>query len=122
MGIRLHSAKVYDVQYNDCARFNYAQEYINPIINVLAEYSMWCDNDDYPCGASTLEVPKEPFLKNLEYIINPNNEWEYQEELNEAIQSLLKHTDIDKNYLYENLKLISERADTNNDYIHFAWF
>lgn len=122
MGVRLHSAKVYDVQYNDCGRFNYAQEYVNPIIDLLSENEAWFDNPDYVEGSSVLEVSIYPFKENLEHIITPNNEWEYQEGLEDLIKSMEQHTDIDRNYLYEELKKLVDLADKGNNYVHFSWF
>ena len=46
MGLRLHSASKYEIEYGDKADFNYQQDKINAIIDALAEGD--CD-DEFLC-------------------------------------------------------------------------
>lgn len=122
MGHRLHSAIKYEVKYGDCA-FNYAQPHINPIIEVLAEGDSSYEGEflDY---ADTLSASREKLVKNVEYIKVTESDWEGQENLNELIEYMEDddECDIDREYLYKQLKHIINQSDENNDYVHFAWF
>jgi hypothetical protein len=122
MGHRLHSAIKYEVKYGDCA-FNYAQPHINPIIEVLAEGDSSYEGEflDY---ADTLSASREKLVKNVEYIKVTESDWEGQEDLNELIEYMEDddECDIDREYLYKQLKHIINQSDENNDYVHFAWF
>lgn len=122
MGHRLHSATKYEVKYGDCA-FNYAQPHINPIIEVLAEGDCGYEGEflDY---ADTLSASREKLVKNIEYIKVTESDWEGQEDLNELIENMEDddECDIDREYLYTQLKKIVNQSDKNNDYVHFAWF
>lgn len=124
MGCRLHSATTYEVAYNSKAVFNWASNRINPIIECLSDGDFWCDEQDCIEGAKILEGNRENLLKNVEHIINPNPEWENQEVLDELIEEMEndEDCDIDKEYLYTNLKNLIENADTRCDYVHFSWF
>lgn len=122
MGHRLHSAIKYEVNYGDCA-FNYAQPHINPIIEVLAEGDC-CYEGDFLDYADTLSASREKLVKNVEYIKVTESDWEGQEDLNELIESMEDddECDIDREYLYTQLKHIINQSDENNDYVYFAWF
>lgn len=122
MGHRLHSAIKYEVKYGDCA-FNYAQPHINPIIEVLAEGDC-CYEGDFLDYADTLSASREKLVKNVEYIKVTESDWEGQEDLNELIEYMENddECDIDREYLYTQLKHIINQSDENNDYVHFAWF
>ena len=54
--------------------------------------------------------------------INPDEGWEWQEDLDDAIETMQKDGEIDREYLYKGLKKLIENADTRNEYVHFAWF
>lgn len=123
MGHRLHSAMKYDVKYGDNASFNWAQEHINPIIDCLAEGETWFSGE-YVGGADQCEAPRELLLANIERIISPNSEWLWQEALDELIEDMEndKECNIDRQYLYKQLKSIVEQSDPNCYCVHFAWF
>lgn len=121
MGLRLHSAIKYEVKYGDCA-FNYAQNHINPIIELLAEDCGY--EGDYLEFSNTLSAHRDNLIKNVERIKTPDDDWEHQEELNELIEYMENDSEcgIDRDYLYTQLKKIINQSDPNNDYVHFAWF
>ena len=122
MGHRLHSAKKYDIQYSDASAFNWCQEEINEILYCLAEGDMAYD-DESLIFSNTLWGNRANLQKNITKIISPNNEWEYQDELNEKLEALCKkYQDITNYSLYRNLKEIIEQSDPNCEDIHFAWF
>lgn len=121
MGLRLHSATKYEVEYNSKAVFNYASHIINPIITILSEDDYWA-NDDYIVNATILEANRENLLANVEKIMNPDENWEWQEELNMAIETMENRSEINREYLYKELKNLIESADTRCDYVHFSWF
>ena len=122
MGHRLHSAIKYEVKYGDCA-FNYAQPHINPIIEILAENECYYEGE-YLDYADNLSASREKLVKNVEYIKVTESDWEGQEDLNELIEDMENddECDIDREYLYTQLKKIINQSDENNDYVHFAWF
>lgn len=124
MGKRLHSAIKYEVKYNTNGCFNWGGDHVNPIIECLAEGDFWCNDYDYMGGADTLEASREALLANVDKIINPDPEWENQEELNELLEEMENDNDcsIDRQYLYDELKEMVEQSDPNCIYVHFAWF
>ena len=124
MGFRLHSAKKYEVEYGSNGRFNYASNHINPIIECLSDGDFWCDDSDCVDYSKTLEANRENLLNNVEYIINPNPDWENQEVLDELIEEMEndEDCDIDRQYLYEQLKNLIESSDAKCSYVHFSWF
>lgn len=121
MGCRLHSATKYEVQYGDYGTFNYHSDSINPIIGILCEDDYFA-NDDYLASATTIDANRETLLANLEKITNPDKDWELQEDLDNAIKTMEKEGEIDREYLYKGLKKLIENADTRNEYVHFSWF
>jgi hypothetical protein len=122
MSSRLHSAVKYEVNYGSKSNFNYKSEKINPIINILAENDCWYEGDDLGY-ATFLTANRKYLLSNVDKIINPDETWEWQEELNEYVEYLETGDDaIDREYLHENLKMIIEQSDSNKDEVYFAWF
>ena len=123
MGCRLHSHKKHEIVYSENARFNWASNYINPIIECLADGDFWADSD-FIESANNLEASRENLLKNIEHIITPNPNWEMQEELDELITNMEndEECDIDRQYLYKHLKALIEEADERNCYVYFSWF
>lgn len=125
MGLRLHSAKKYDIQYGTDSSFNYQQHLINPIIGLLAEYDI-SSSDDYLEYSYTVEANRENLMNNIEKILQPDPNWEHQEDLNKLIEKFLEYNknncNITKEYLYNNLKSIIEQADPSNTDVYFAWF
>lgn len=125
MGLRLHSAKKYDVQYNCEAYFNYQQDTVNRILHVLAEGDMTSDDED-SYFSNALWGNREKLKNNVGKIILPDPEWEYQEELNEAVADYLKytetHTDDMKTYLHDGLKKLIELSDESCTDVHFYWY
>lgn len=125
MGKRLHSAIKYEVKYGDRSNFNWGMGYINQVIDILAEYDCGYDGEELEF-ADTLSADRAKLLENIDKIINPCDEWEYQEELNHILESMENDCDEDlrfpREYVYQHLKLIIEQSDSNNAYVHFAWF
>lgn len=123
MGHRLHSATKYEVVYGTNGRFNWSSEHINPIIECLAEGDCWF-SDEYIGSADTCEGARDKLLANVERIINPNPEWEHQEELNDLLNEMESDREcyVDAHYLYSQLKILIEQSDPTCDYVHFAWF
>ena len=121
MGCRLHSAKKYEVNYGDTGAFSYASHLINPIIVILSEDDYWGD-DDYIGNAVLLEANRENLIANVDKIINPDEDWEWQEELDEAIEAMENDSEITREELYEDLKSLIDDADKKSDYVHFSWF
>ena len=123
MGHRLHSATKYEVKYDTTGRFNWAQNYINYIIELLAEGDVYYDQDEI-CYSDRVEANREHLIANLERIITPDPEWENQEELDYEIKKMEedKECEINRCYLYASLKQLIEDADPNNEYVYFLWF
>lgn len=118
MGHRLHSAKKYVVEYSDWGKFNYCQDSINPIIEVLAETDAFF-SDDLEC-ANTIDANRKNLLANIDKIIHPDESWPYMEELNEILEGA--DAELTRDYIHGALKALIEEADPNNDYVHFVWF
>lgn len=124
MGHRLHTATKYEVKYNIDGVFNWGSEHINPIIECLSEGDAWFSDSDFIGCANTCEGARDKLLANVERIITPNPEWEHQEELNDLINEMENDSEcnIDRQYLYNELKSLIEQSDPNCNYVHFAWF
>lgn len=123
MGVRLHSAKKYEVVYSNKASFNYSNEYINPIISVLSEHTLYWEGD-FLSDAVVLECERNILLENIDKIITPDDDWYYQDELNGEIDRMLKYntSNITRESLYNDLKSIILESDKNDSTIHFHWF
>ena len=124
MGYRLHSATKYEVKYEPAAYFNWSSEYINKIIECLAEDTFWSNDNEYCGGADEIEADRETLLKNLPRILNPDYSWGNQDELDYVIEEMENSSEcgIDRQYLHDGLKNLIENADSNNNFVHFAWF
>lgn len=119
MGLRLHSATKYEIEYGDKADFNYQQDKINAIIDALAEGD--CD-DEFLCS-DTFAANRATLLANIDKIIHPDENWEWQETVDENIKKLEKECyPITRDDIYKSLKAIIEQSDSNCYYVHFAWF
>lgn len=122
MGHRLHTATKYDVRFDCNGRFNWANEHINAIICCLAEGDYWCDNGEIPNYADILEADRGKLLNNIERIICPSNDWEYQEELDNCLENMEKEGEFNRQYVYEELKHLIEISDPKERVVHFYWF
>jgi hypothetical protein len=120
MGVRLHTEQKHEIVYSNTAGFNYSSDYINPILLVLSEYDLWYDNDTLE-GATKLECERDILIENIEHIITPNDKWGYQEDLNEEIENMEKHTDITRETLYKTLVKLIDESDERNSRIYFSW-
>lgn len=118
MGYRLHSAIKYEVSYGSDAYFNMESNYINRIIECLAEDTFWCNDSECHENADEIEADRATLLKNLPNILTPNHDWECQEYL----YQLLKEMEVDREYLYQGLKTLIENSDQNNSFVRFSWF
>jgi hypothetical protein len=60
----------------------------------------------------------------VEKIKTPDENWVNQEVLEEQIENMLNDDtcDIDRDYLYQQLKWHINASDADCDYVHFAWF
>lgn len=122
MGQRLHSATKYVIEYSNSTAFNYMSDKVNPIIEVLTEYDLGYQDDCLVC-ATTLWGNREKLIKNVDRIIAPDNEWEFQEELNDVINDLFKvYPDYTSEYIHSMLKKIINESDPSCQDVHFAWF
>lgn len=123
MGHRLHSAKTYKVEYGTTSAFNWAQNHINPIIDLLAEEDTFSEGEclEY---ADTLQAHRGTLLANVEKIKTPDSNWAYQEDLDRLIENMCEDNtcSIDRDYLYTQLKGAILESDPDCDYVHFAWF
>ena len=123
MGHRLHSAKTYKVEYGTNSSFNWAQDHINPIIELLAEGDVFTEGEDIEY-ANTLQANRNTLIEIVEKIKTPDENWPNQEELEYQIENMLNDDtcDIDRDYLYKQLKATIMESDADCDYVHFAWF
>ena len=124
MGYRLHSAIKYEVSYGSDAYFNMGSNYINRIIECLAEDTFWCNDSEYYENADEIEADRETLLKNLPRILNPDYSWGNQDELDYVIEEMENNSEcgIDRQYLHDGLKSLIESADSNNSFVRFSWF
>ena len=120
MGKRLHSAVKYEIVYGEQSGFNWLSDLINPIIDTLAENDCSYDTDDI-YYASAISANRANLIANLDKIINPDNDWEYQEDLDYNL-SRLENNGVTRDELYKQLKAIVEQSDSRCEDVHFAWF
>ena len=120
MGNRLHSAIKHEVIYSENSDFNWLSDIINPIIDNLAEYDCSYDADDI-CYANSISANRTNLLNNLDKIINPNDEWEFQDDLDYQIKRI-EDNGITREVLYNKLKILIEQSDSRCKNVYFAWF
>lgn len=118
MGKRLHSAVKYEVKYDGKSDFNYQQDRINDIIYALAEGD--CIYEDKIYLSDTMSANREILLANLDKIIHPDENWEWQESVDYNIENL-EREGYTRESIYNSLKVIIEQADSNCEDVHFAW-
>ena len=123
MGKRLHSAIKHEVVWGENARFNYAQDYINRIICILAEDDIGYEGD-FLEFADSVSADRKKLLENVDKIVQPNNEWYYQEELDEVLEDMEENSDekLTKEYVHKHLKDIINNSDEKCENVYFAWF
>ena len=120
MGMRLHSAIKHEVVYSENSDFNWLSDIINPIIEQLAEYD--CSYDECEIYyAKSISANRTKLLNNLDKIINPNDEWEFQDDLNYHIKRI-EDDGITRDVLYNKLKTLIEQSDNRCENVYFAWF
>ena len=125
MGKRLHSAVKYEVKYGDKAIFNFQQEKINSLIYALAEGDCSCSHsyNGEICFSDTVFANRSILLANVDKIIYPDTNWEFQEDVDHYIKVIERDVcPIAREDIYKNLKAIIEQSDSNCVYVHFAWF
>ena len=120
MGKRLHSAVSYEVKYGEKEYFNWQADRINPIIDILAEGDTSYNDDDIQF-ADTISANRENLLANIDKIINPDENWEYQDDLERKIRNI-GFVGLTREELHKELKTLVEQADSRIGYIHFAWY
>lgn len=122
MGLRLHSAKKYDIQYGEACAFNYCQEELNEIIDKLAQNDI-SYNDESLRFSNTVWANRKNLIENVDKIVTPDPEWDFQEEMDEYIDSLIKkNPDLSREIIHQRLKTIIEQSDPNCSDIYFSWF
>jgi hypothetical protein len=119
MGKRLHSAVKYEVKYDGKADFNYQQDRINTLIDALAEGDCSYEDDIY--FSDTVSANRANLLANVDKIIHPDENWEWQETVDYNIEKLEKDG-YTRESIYKSLKVIIEQSDSNCEDVHFAWF
>ena len=121
MGKRLQSAVKYEVKYGSKADFNFQQDRINALIDALAEGD--CSYEEELYYSDTVSANRANLLANIDKIIHPDENWEWQETVDYNIEMLVKggYT-ITREDLYKSLKAIIEQSDSNCEDVHFAWF
>ena len=121
----LHSAIKYEVEYGLKSNFKWKNHVINPIIAILAEEQYSFDgvhNGEELENATTVTANRINLLKNIDKIILPDENWEYQEMLDEEINLIEVYNDISREELHKNLKELIEQSDSRNKDVFFAWF
>lgn len=121
----LHSAIKYEVEYGLKSNFNWQNHVINPIIAILAEEQYSFDgahNGEELENASTVTANRINLLKNIDKIISPDENWDYQEMLEGKINLIEVYHDISREELHKNLKELIEQSDSRNKDVFFAWF
>ena len=121
MGKRLHSAVKYVVEYGQKSDFNWLSDKVNPIIDILAENDCSHDGDDLRYSDS-INANRENLIANIDKIITPDENWEYQEDLEIQIQRIERYGEITRERLYDVLKELIEQSDSNCEVVHFAWY
>lgn len=119
MGKRLHSAVKYEVKYDGKADFNYQQDRINALIDALAEGD--CSYADEIYFSDTVSANRANLLANVDKIIHPDENWEWQETVDYNIERL-ESEGYTRESIYKSLKMIIEQSDSNCEDVHFAWF
>lgn len=123
MGQRLHTAVKYEIDYGTQAKFNWKANYVNPIIDILSENDCSFDGDDINY-ALAITANRVNLLANIDKIIKPSEQWEWQDDLDEAL-SRLQYDECEpmtKEYLHEHLKKLIEQSDSRHEYVYFFWF
>ena len=119
MGKRLHSAVKYEVNYGSKADFNFQQDRINTLIDALAEGDCSYEDDIY--FSDTVSANRANLLANVDKIIHPDENWEWQETVDYNIEKLEKDG-YTREDLYKSLKAIIEQSYSNCEDVHFARF
>lgn len=121
----LHSAIKYEVEYGLNSNFKWKNHVINPIIAVLAEEQYSYDgahNGEEIENATIVTANRNNLLKNIDKIISPDENWDYQEMLEGKINLIEVYHDISREELHKNLKELIEQSDSRNKDVFFAWF
>lgn len=114
MGVRLHVARTYKVEFADSQFFNWQIEEINNLIKNHCENSCFSYNDDY-CNSDSFEVDKDDLIKLIEWLKICSVE-EYETE-NKKLSK-----EYTKDEVAKNLNYCLEHSDPENDYVKFYWF
>jgi hypothetical protein len=116
---RLHSAAKYELKYDGKADFNDQQDRINTLIDARAEG--YCSYDDDIYFSDTVSANRANLPANVDKIIHPDENWEWQETVDYNIEKLEKDG-YTRESIYKSLKVIIEQSDSNCEDVHFAWF
>jgi hypothetical protein len=116
MSRRLHTAKVYKIEYADNACFGNETETINNLINALTD-GTWFNDEDYPEYSTELEVEKGEFLTMLDFLSDPENEDEYEEIVGEKFAEKYPMKEV-----HSELECLYEKSDPDNEYMKLSWF
>lgn len=130
MGHRLHVAKVYRVEYSSHEAFNYKVKEIKDLLNNLDAET--CDLEDCDGFCNHFEVNVDDFMSAIEKLENYDNESdERKEELDGYVRDFAfeymerdKVIDVaeERKTIIRELKAFLHDGDTNDGYLHFAFF
>ena len=136
-GMTLHTAERYEKKYTEgivCSEEwdERLMENISFLIAILAYYDVEYIFDDMPTDSSNFDfvtywpssvsefgVNRKKLLENLEQIISPDEDWDY----NEATEGLIEEIEeyMTREELYNMLKTLIEQSDDRCDRVYFAW-
>ncbi len=104
MGCRLHTAKIYKIEYADCRVLNYQMD---AVAKLLIENNVIGSDDDY----WRYEVSREGLKEIIEKLKTMDD------------TAFSKYNfDVSKDYVIESFEEVLNKSDPNNDYILFEWF
>ena len=113
MGYRLHVAKVYKVEYALGDAFNYKVEEFH---NLLSACDATYTGESYD---SDFEVTKEDWKKVIDKL---KHLYELDEDTRDEIKGAIDDLGSTTDEVLEMLEYYLEKADTNDGYLHLAFF
>ena len=129
MGNRLHVAKKYRVEYADKATFNWKSEELRILFDAIGISVYGCDDENY---LTTFECLADEFDAGLQYLSSfiegGIDDEDVCEEIGDAVRDLCYDEDMYKSreekarIILRHLQEYRDAADTNDDYLHFAFF
>ena len=108
MGFRLHTAKVYVVEYESSGRFNNAKDLVVKLINDALDWVIDADSDFW-------EIDVEDFQSVIDYVKGITDK-EFERRYHYCNHGMTR-TEI-----IGNLEYLMSQRDTRNTEINLAWF